>query len=707
MRRTPNSLPFFLLPLLVVLLISQRHAFGQTDTLPLPDRNREILEDAFQNAGAEDADFDYNDQFDQLERYISRPLNLNKASEIALRDLGLLTDLQILNLLQYRQTAGELISIYELQAIPGFDSASIQRILPYVGLQGALDDFQTPLGEMLTKGRNEAQFRWSRFMEPQEGYEQENPEKGYLGDANQFFFRYRHTYYNRLSYGLTADKDRGEPFFKDHNPEGFDFYSAHFFLRGYNKLIKAVALGDYRVSFGQGLILFSGFGYGKSALSTSIKRSSLPLRASASASETGFLRGAAATFGLGPSLTLTPFISYRKRDGNLTGNDSLSLGLLQFSSFNESGYHRTTAEEADRGQIRHLSAGMTLQWDRPGIHLGINALHNELDPVFDPKLAPYNQFYFRGKTLSNLSADYAFRLANVNLFGETAWSDNGAIATVNGLLATLDRKADLALLFRYLPRNYQALDAIPFSDGSGGRNETGIYAGLELRPIPQWTFNGYADFWTHPWLRFTADGPTRGREFRIRATFEKRRKLRVYGEIRHRSLEQNGPEALPFRTPEPEEALTLRLHVSNQVSKALELRTRLDWGWATPAGQEQQSGMVLLQDVIFHPIESPISFSARFAVFDTDGYAMRFYHYENDLLNAFSIPAYYNRGYRFYLNLRYRPIRNLTLETRYARTYWSNQEAIGTGLEAISGPYKTQVSSQIKWVFDFFPFASR
>ncbi len=700
MRRTPNSLLFFMLPFPAVLFLGLQLAFGQTDTLPLPDRNRELLEDVFQQTGPENADFDLNDQFDHLERYLSRPLNLNKAPETALRELGLLTDLQILNLLRYRQSAGELISIYELQVIPGFDSASIQRIIPYVGLQGELDDFQVSLKEMFTKGRNEAQLRWSRFLEPQEGYRQEDTGKErYLGDGNQLFFRYRHTYYNRLSFGVTAEKDRGEPFFKDHNPHGFDFYSAHLFLQRYNKLVHAVALGDYRVSFGQGLILFSGFGYGKSALSTSVKRTSLPLRASASASETGFLRGAAATLGIGPSLTVTPFISYRKRDGNLTGNDSLSLGLLQFSSFIESGFHRTAAEEADRGQIRHLSAGMTLQWEHPGIRLGINALYNDLKPAFDPRLAPYNQFYFRGKTLSNLSADYSFRLSNLNFFGETAWSDNGAVATLNGLLATLDRKADLAILFRHLPRDYQALDAIPFADGSGGRNETGIYAGLELRPIAQWTLNAYSDFWTHPWLRFTADGPSRGREFRLRATFEKRRKLRIYAEIRHRTLEQNGPEALPFRSPEPEEALTARLHIGNQVSKVLELRTRLDWGWATPAGQTQQTGMVLLQDVIFQPIEFPLSFTARFALFDTDGYAMRFYHFENDLLNAFSIPAYYNQGSRFYLNVRFRPMRNLTLEARFARTYWSNQEAIGTGLEAIDGQYRTQVSSQIKWVF--------
>jgi hypothetical protein len=49
--------------------------------------------------------------------------------------------------------------------------------------------------------------------------------------------------------------------------------------------------------------------------------------------------------------------------------------------------------------------------------------------------------------------------------------------------------------------------------------------------------------------------------------------------------------------------------------------------------------------------------------------------------------------------LRYRPISSLTLEARFSQTFWSNQTEIGTGLEAINGQRKTQVSAQIKYVF--------
>ena len=143
-----------------------------------------------------------------------------------------------------------------------------------------------------------------------------------------------------------------------------------------------------------------------------------------------------------------------------------------------------------------------------------------------------------------------------------------------------------------------------------------------------------------------------------------------------------------------------RLHIANQLTKSLEIRSRIDFGYFKNGNEETQRGFVALQRYsILSPLGFPLHFTTRFAIFDTDGYDIRFYHYENDLLYSFSIPAYYNQGTRFYLNLRYRGIRNLTLECRFAQTYWHNRSTIGSGLEAIDGPSRSQVGAQIKWQF--------
>ena len=670
----------------------------------IADPIREIIEDFLQNTEGED-DFDYNTIFDELEAYIDQPLNLNKASEAELQDLIFLSDVQIANFLNYRSQQGDLIAIQELQVIPSFDLATIRRILPFVNLQSEVDDYQLGIPQMLKEGKNEFFLRWSRILEDQKGYEplpEGSTANRYLGDPNQLYFRYRHSYSNKLSYGLTAEKDRGEEFFTGSNPNGFDFYSAHFYLRNYNRRIKAIALGDYSISMGQGLILFSGFGAGKSSSPMTIKRTSRTVRAYSSVNEADFLRGGAVNLAFG-NLDVTAFASSKKVDGNLVIPDTSEFEseiVREFTSLKVDGLHRTPSEIEDENVINQFTVGGIVKYKKRNWHLAGNLLYNQLNRSLETTLRPYNQFYFRGDRLLNASFDYGLLLSNFNFFGETAISDNGAIATINGVLIGLDRKVDMSILVRHFPRDYWALNANPFAETTGARNETGIYVGLEARPIKNWILGGYFDTWRHPWLRFNVDAPYNGYEYRARLTHFKKRTYRIYFEIREEHKFMNAPEnetKLNFIIPR--KLFQTRFHISNQLTKALELRSRIDFGYFENEVEGKQNGFMILQDVIFKPIDFPIHFTTRFAIFDTHSYDIRFYHYENDLLYNFSIPAYYNKGTRFYFNLRYRGIRNMVWELRYAQTYWKNRDTFGSGLEQIDGQTRSQLAAQIKYQF--------
>ena len=197
--------------------MSSGFLLGQVDTLrqEVPDLTQEFVEDFLQNTETE-GNFDFNTLFEELELYLENPLNLNEADEAILKEFQLLNDRQILDLLRYRQENGDLISLYELQAIPSFDLVTIRRIIPFVEIDGDLDDFQLPIGEMIRKGKNEIYIRWNRILEDQKGYQAVpagSEANRYLGDPNGLYLRYKHSYSNRLSYGYTAEKDRGEEFF--------------------------------------------------------------------------------------------------------------------------------------------------------------------------------------------------------------------------------------------------------------------------------------------------------------------------------------------------------------------------------------------------------------------------------------------------------------------------------------------------------------
>ena len=105
------------------------------------------------------------------------------------------------------------------------------------------------------------------------------------------------------------------------------------------------------------------------------------------------------------------------------------------------------------------------------------------------------------------------------------------------------------------------------------------------------------------------------------------------------------------------------------------------------------------QDIIYKPVSIPISLTTRFAIFDVDNYDARIYAYENDVTYQFSIPAYYNKGTRFYANLKYRTRKHLTLEARYAQTFWNNQTEFSSGNNRIEGQTKSEVKVQVRWAF--------
>lgn len=670
---------------------------------------QQLIEDIAANAGDDTDEFSLNAAFDLLEIYQQRPLNLNAASYDELLETLLLTPLQIGQLIDYREKMGGFISPYELQVIPSLTLDDIRRIQPYFRINGGLDDTRASWRQMLTEGNQELYLRWERRLEKARGYLL-GPESGgqyYLGSPDRIYTRFRHRYGNKLSIGLTAEKDPGEVFFREHNRRrGFDYYSGHFYVRNLNRTVRAVALGDFNISFGQGLVLFTGFGFGKSSQTTNIARGGAVLRPYTSVNEFNFLRGAALTLGLGKKTALTLFGSRKRRTANLLSpTDTLATdrALQEVSSLNLTGLNRTPNEVADRNAIGQTSYGFSLQYQpHQRLHLGVNLLGEHLSNPLKLSDRIDNRFFFQGTDLLNASLDYRYRYRNFTFFGEMATSRNvsqtagtGGFAQLHGLLIGLNRFADLAILYRNYGINYQSLSARPFGETTAGRNETGLYFGLELRPGSHWRLNAFYDVFRFPFFRFNIDAPDQGSEYRLRLTYWQKRKLETYLELRSetKGIGLNGNVINPVI---PRTRFQARLHFSYRITPTLEWRSRLDGGFTEDAREGWQHGVMLFQGIHYRP-RNPWSVSARMAVFNTDSYDVRFYQYENGLLYNARVLPYFNRGTRSFLLVRYKGIRNLTLEGRVAQTFFTDGNLIGTGLEATNGPRRTELSAQVIW----------
>ncbi len=686
--------------LFIVPLFLTFNGFAQTDTIPGNLEKGDILEPFFEEQDS-DIDFDYNDLFEDLEAYLNNPIDVNHISGNELELFQFLSPLQKSAFSEYLSDHGPILSLYELQAIPHFDLPTIKTLLPFVKLNPSKSEQVSKI--LRTPGRSQLILRWSWTTQQKKGFlKDEFGNSRYAGDRNALYLRYRYTISNKVSFGFTAEKDEGETFFKQDNKQGFDFYSAHLLFQNLSGRIKTMALGDYSISMGQGLVQFNGFSTRKSPMTLSIKRAGRPLKRYSSVNEADFYRGGAVTLALIDKLDLTAFFSTKRRDANLdepqdVPDDEASSAFV--TSLQSTGKHRTIAEIADENAIRQNAMGGILKWKSRRSSIAINLLYNSLTKSLDRNPSLYNQFYFNGNKLFNGSIDYSQTWRNYHFFGETAISGNGAFASVNGLLVSLDPKIDISILHRHFQKEYQALNAKPFSETSGARNETGIYLGLEFRPNSNWIVNAYFDQWKHKWLRFRTDAPSIGQEWLVRITYRQRKKMEAHFQLKNEVKSENlDSEDGRFDRVFPKQSFQGRIHLSYKLNKNLEWRSRFYAGF-TKKNENRLDGIALYQDIKYKSLGIPISFSARFVIFDTDEYDIRFYAYENDVLNSFTVPAYYDRGSRFYFLMAYKTRAGITLEGRIGRTYFTNEKSIGSGNDEINGPAKTDIKIQLRWNF--------
>jgi hypothetical protein len=72
--------------------------------------------------------------------------------------------------------------------------------------------------------------------------------------------------------------------------------------------------------------------------------------------------------------------------------------------------------------------------------------------------------------------------------------------------------------------------------------------------------------------------------------------------------------------------------------------------WFDKNGGGAENGFLSFIDFIYQPMQKNYSRNIRSQYFETDGYNSRLYANENDVLYNYTIPVFYDKGFRYYLN---------------------------------------------------------
>ncbi len=682
--------------LLTVLVLFFLNASQAQVTEPPGSSAEEQLENI--TANKEDAETEDDSYLIELNSFLKNPVNLNTADRNLLEDLKILSPMQIQSLISYRERLGKLISIYELQAVPGWDVRTIAKLRPFITVSTEAD-ISANILKRLRGGDKTLLVRATRVLEDSRGYIADTAgatTSHYAGSPEKLLIRYRYKYKNLLQYGFLGEKDPGEELFKGTQKQGFDFYSAHFFLRN-SGIIKALALGDYSVNLGQGLTNWMNLAYGKGPDVLATKRQSSVLRPYRSPGEAFFFRGAGITLG-NDKWEATVFASLKNTDANKIAADTLSSFEDYITSFQTSGYHRTASELEDKGSQRQLAFGGNFSYQYKGLHIGINGIQFLLKHPLQKSNKPYNLFALKGKSFGNYSMDYGYTYKNMHLFGEAAVSDTRYKAFVNGLLISTAINVDMSIFYRNISKGFQTLYGSAFTENTLPTNEKGLFVGISVKPSQAWKLDAYGDVFRFPWLKSGVDAASAGSDYFLQVSYRPNKQLDMYARFKEEKKGINFNEDEEMLNPVIQmPKKSFRYQLSYKLNSEFTFRTRTEVAWYDKNGPAASEGFLLYADLLYKPNMKPLSGNVRLQYFETDDYNSRFYAYENDMLYNFAIPVFYGKGYRYYLNLNYDLNKKLSFWLKFAQTIYNDRNSVGSGLDEIKGNTKSELKLQMMY----------
>ena len=600
-------------------------------------------------------------------------LSLGKDNLFPWIQSGLLLPGQYAQLMNHIQLYGPLLSVYELQSIPEWDTASIQRILPYCReITERETTFSLP--KLLRIGTHQLTLIYSRKVIPDEEY---NTGK-YAGNPFRLALRYRCRFANRISMGIQMESDAGEPLFKKWNAQGFDFYGGHI-AYGHHHTIKQCILGDYEIRLGQGLILWNGFAIGKSISGLQAVKSAPPLKPATSFRENGFFRGAAIHI-THKEWNILCFGSFNSEDAS-GDYDSVSQ-RLSIRSTNSSGLHRSHEEGSKKNQLKRAITGGSLFYERRLFKIGIQSVYSHFSIPFARKEYGYTFFSIKGKDHWSVSADYRLFIQNVIFFGETALSAGPGISTFNGCIMAVTKNTSLSLIHRYYDQRMISLYANTWGDNANGRNEHGIYISLNANPTKKINWDIYMDAAHFPFSRYRIPGSSQSVEagavfqMSILKNLTMRFRYRYREDITHT---RNGYASHLFDA----QLMAIPLF-------GLSLQSRIQ-GNIIPTIHLPTTGFAFFQDLRWAIPRIHLEMHARVSLFSTTGYENRIYAYESGLPSQFSIPAVSGSGFRYVLNLTANPVSGLRVSANWNHTL--------TNLSAPVNFSQAEYQFQIEWLF--------
>ena len=639
---------------------------------------------------------------EQLFELHCNPIDINSAQKEDLEVLPFLSEQQVKDVLQYVERYGPMVSLGELMMVGSLWRQEREMLRLFVKVdEKSLQRFNSRhmnLGQMLKYSHNEAVLRTDVPFYTKDGYKEVPPEvleaspnKVYRGDKYHHSFRYAFSASNHLLAGLQMEKDAGE--------RGVDYVSAYAMVKDLG-MVKRAVVGNYRLSFGQGLAVNSAMKFGKMTGRGATDRMDIGITKHSSTAETGYFTGAAATLQLGHSWQVSAFGSYRKADATPL-NDGSGMSALKTD-----GLHRTQLERNKKGNITITDVGGNLHWEHDNLRLSTTVVATHLSvpllPKHDTPSTLYRLWNAHGQDFFVASVAYSYRLSSLTFSGETAYSDNHGqhgIATLGTLRWRMNDNHVLTLVARKYGAKFVSLNGKAFGENANVQNEEGLLLNWNTQAIRNVTVEAYVDVMHFPWMKYQVSNSSYGYEGMVQATLSPSSRWSLLGRYRikakQRDFTTKNDRMLVYKTSQ-----NVKLQLNYAASQAISLRTSLTGVFTHFANNPDEKGFAIGENIRWQSIHNKCRIDFGITYFTTDSYDSRIYSYEPSLLYSFGFTSYAYHGLRTTLFASVPIVKqSLFINAKLGLTRYFNRDTIGSGLDLIRQNHREDLQLQLRWKF--------
>ena len=643
----------------LVILLSKL-LWAQTDSTYL--KTEEILEDILQEPTGE---IDESDLYDIIEQLMLNPINLNTASVDELTRIPLVEIADARLIVEHRNKYGNYFSVNELNAVQDLNKELIKKITPFLYVQKKLIVEETKPEKMQTILSESKLLLRSRFTNSLQNNEGFNSNK-FEGSKPRIYNRLLVKYSNHFQAGALAEKDPGELSYNE-------FTTYHVAVNDVGFLYKAIVM-DYYLEFGQGLTMWSPYAFPKGPDAIyPVKRVDKISKPFTSSSENNFFRGVTASVNFNDFI-FSGFYSNNSFDANIDPVTS------EITSTPIDGLHRTPLEIAKRKTASEKMVGGRVDYTfRNFVHVGV--LHYQ--STFSNAFQSDDIFDISGNKFDYSAFAYDVTFQKFDLSGEFSYNGT-SVASINILQLLINDNFTFISSFRNYPSNFFSLHGYAFGERNGAtRNEVGIYTGFKWR-TPIGIINFYYDQFKFPFATFYEPNPSGGDEYLLDFLTKPIKRF----ELRLRYKYQNKDVAEPIENSKQIVSSidkTFRAEIIYTVSNQIRLKGRFEYAsFDISASNQNENGYLIFQDIRYTPTNY-INFYGRLIFFQTDSFFSAIYEYENNLIGVLTNIPMFDQGIRWYLMMRYRPIKFITLSFKYSETYKPAEKSIGSGENIIPG----------------------